>query len=242
MPAPVIDPTTSILDYLQHQYWTFRPFAANTPTSWTIDPMAPDGMTFDPTTGAISGAATVAGVYVFAIRAHNADGASAPLVIAAGIEAAASDPRSLAVDMRIDLTTRSVELATGVMGGEFLHAVKRRDDLIYNVSFTKNGVVAAVPLDKLSWSLKRTPDGEVLAASDDWKQLTAGQSPTYAVHANLGGSGLAGELEDTDERKFIGYAEFEWLQTNPAPGIGPNPLRGSSQSFRVLVVDDHMQA
>ena len=250
MPTPVINPTTSVLDYRQHEYWTFRPFATNEPDHWRIDPMAPPGMVFDPNTGGITGACLVPGVYVFAVRATKTVGdaieVSDPLVLTVGIEASAGDPSSLAVDVIVDLVTRNVMLsgvAASLTNNLTQHAVKRGDDLIYNVSFQK-GLVAAgpVPLELLSWSLKKSPDGDVLATSDEWKQLTFGTVTTYSVHAKLDGAALADELEASTDQQFLGYGEFEWLQTNPDPNIGPNPLRGSSQALRVLVAKDQFQA
>ena len=250
MPAPVINSTTSILDYLQHQTWTFRPFASNSPTSWTIDPMAPFGMAFDPMTGAITGACSIAGVYVFALRAHNAEGTSAPLIVTAGIEAAAANPRSLAIEVDIDIVSRSARLFYGQSGtaDSYQHAVKARDNLIYHVRFFKGTTRMEVPMNKLSWSLKRSPDGDILAVSDGWQQVGFGSDATYAVHCALTSPALISELEDSEAtttpqpQSFIGSGEFEWLQANPPPALGPNPLRGSSQPMPILVVNDHMQA
>ena len=243
MPAPVINPTTSVLDYRQHEYWTFRPFATGEPDNWSIDPMAPPGMVFDTATGSITGACLVAGIYVFAVRASKTVGdaiaISDPLVLTVGIEASASDPRSLAVDVRIDLLFREVTL-WGSVATQI--PVKRGDDLIFNVRFVKGGVVTGIPLEKLSWSLKKTPDGDVLAASDEWKQLTFGAEATYAIHAKLDSAALSDELEASENQQFLGYGEFEWLQTNPDPNIGPDPLRGSSQSHRVLAVKDQFES
>lgn len=248
MPAPVINPTTSILDYLQHQYWTFRPFASNAPTSWSIDPMAPEGMGFDPATGAITGACTVAGVYVFALRAHNADGASDPMVLTVGIESAAANPRSLAVEVDIDIVTRIARVAGVDNTAPYQHAVKANDDLIYHVRFFKGSTRMEVPMNQLAWSLKSAPDGDVLAVSGQWEQVGYGTDATYAVHCSLTDPGLISELEDiaatstNPAQQFVGLGEFEWLQTNPSPAIGPDPLRGSSQAMRILVVNDHRQS
>ena len=240
MPAPVINPTTSILDYRQHEYWTFRPFATGEPDSWSIDPMAPPGMVFDPATGSITGACLVAGIYVFAVRAVETVGdaieVSDPLVLTVGIEASASDPRSLAIDVIVDVLYRDVISSPPQI------PVKRGDDLIFNVSFHKSRTPTSIPLEKLSWSLKKTPDGDVLAASDEWKQLTFGATATYALHAKLDSAALADELEASENQQFLGYGEFEWLQTNPDPNIGPNPLRGSSQAHRVLAVKDQFES
>jgi len=235
MPAPVINQTTSVLDYQQHQPWSYQPFATNSPTGWSIDPIAPPGMAFDSVNGTLSGTCTVAGIYVFAIRASNADGSSDPLVLTVGIEAAARNQRSLAVEVDIDIVTRAVTAGSN-------HTVKFNDDLIYHVRFLNGGQRVEMPLLHLAWSLKRTPDGDVLAVSDEWQQVGFGADATYAVHVLLNNPSLLSELEDTEARLFAGTGEFEWLQSNPPPAIGPDVLRGSSQAMPVTVVADHRQA
>lgn len=248
MPAPVINTTTSILDYLQHQVWSYQPFATNKPTSWSIDPIAPPGMAFDPATGTISGACSVAGVYVFAITATNALGDSSPLVVTVGIEAAPQDPRSLAVEVNVDLVSRVAVVAGLSAAAAYQHAVKNRDDLIYHVRFFKGATRVDPPLTKVSWSLKRNPDGDVLAASGAWLKVGFGSEAAWAVHGSLTQAALLSELLDIEEtektpaQQFVGTIEFEWLQANGATGaIGPDPLRGSSQPMNVLVVNDQQQ-
>ena len=68
MPTPVINPTQSVLGYLQHQKFEFQPYATGSPTWWTSSAL-PDGISIDPETGLISGAAKWPGVYVFSVQA-----------------------------------------------------------------------------------------------------------------------------------------------------------------------------
>lgn len=67
-PTPVVNPLQSVLGYLQHQKFEFQPYATNNPTWWTCSAL-PQGISMDPTTGLISGAATWPGVYVFSVQA-----------------------------------------------------------------------------------------------------------------------------------------------------------------------------
>ena len=68
MSVPVINPTQSVLGYLQHQRFEFQPFATNSPTWWLASAL-PEGVSLDPETGLISGAANWPGVYVFSLQA-----------------------------------------------------------------------------------------------------------------------------------------------------------------------------
>ncbi len=247
MPAPVIEPTSSILDFEQHQPWSFQPFATNAPTSWSIDPIAPAGMSFDPVRGTLAGACTSAGVYVFGLRAINGDGTSAPLVLTVGIEpATASSPRNSAVEVDIDLITRQAKVVGAAGTANYLHAVKFRDDLIYHVRFKKGDVVMANEITELAFAFKTEPQGRVLASSDEWEQVVFGSSPVYAVHSLLSASALRNALREADKvddmppESLVVTCEFEWLQANAA-GVGPNPLRGSSQGMPVLAVNDFAQ-
>jgi len=71
MSAPIINPNQSVLGYLQHQRFSFQPYASGSPTWWTSS-VLPDGITLNPYTGLISGAARWPGVYVFSLQASNA--------------------------------------------------------------------------------------------------------------------------------------------------------------------------
>lgn len=69
----------------------------------------PEGMTVDPDTGLISGAATVAGVFVCTAIATNIDGDSDPVSFAIGIEPVqASALTSAAIDLWFDVGSRAV--------------------------------------------------------------------------------------------------------------------------------------
>lgn len=248
MPVPIVSSTTSVLDYEQHQAWSFQPFATNSPTSWSLDEAPPPGITFSTQTGALSGACSVAGIYVLGIRAHNAEGASTPLEVTVGIEAAPSDQRSLAVEVDIDIVTRGASVPGTTTDAAYQHAVKNNDDLIYHIRFIKAGQRINPPITKLAWSCKRDPDGDVLCVGETWQQVGFGQDATYAIHVRLDNPALLSELEGivagtnppTPAQQFIGLGEFEWFQNNS--GVGPSTLRGSSQPMKVLFVADHRQA
>lgn len=253
---PVINPTTSIPDYEQHESWTYQPFATGKPTLWRVEEMAPPGMAFNPVTGALSGACHTAGIYVLALYAGNEDGESEPLVLTVGIYASPQDPRSLHVDVDIDLVFRTVTVAGVSAAADYQHAVKAGDDLIYTVRFFKAARRVDPAILKLAWTLKTDPDETTLAASDAWAKTGYGDNAAWSVHGKLDDAILRGELSDTDVattttavklnppplQQFLAHVEFEWLQSNNGPGaVGPDPLRGSSQPMRVLLVNDQAE-
>jgi hypothetical protein len=203
-------------------------------------------MSFDTQNGTILGTCIVAGIYVFGIRAHNADGASDPMVVTVGIEIAAQNRTSLAVEVDIDLVSRIANVGGVAVDAAYQHAVKNNDDLIYNVRFTKGGIRVEPPITKLAWSCKRDPDGDVLCYGETWAKIGFGDDATWALHVSLENPALLSELEGVNAtgtsmaQQFVGFGEFEWFQSND--GIGPTPLRGSSQAMKVLFVADYRQA
>ena len=70
MAVPVINPIQSVLGYLQHQKFEFQPYATGNPVWWTSS-ILPEGISIDPETGLISGAAKWPGVYVFSVQASS---------------------------------------------------------------------------------------------------------------------------------------------------------------------------
>ena len=70
MSTPVINPIQSVLGYLQHQKFEFQPYATGNPVWWTSS-ILPEGISMDPETGLVSGAANWPGVYVFSVQASS---------------------------------------------------------------------------------------------------------------------------------------------------------------------------
>lgn len=73
MPAPVIEPRTSLQVAKEDESFIFQLAAFNTPTSWTALYLPP-GLSINASTGLISGTPTTPGLYQTAIRANNDDG------------------------------------------------------------------------------------------------------------------------------------------------------------------------
>lgn len=228
MAIPVIESTTSVLGYLQHQQWAYQMYARNVPTGWVSSPL-PAGVTLNGATGLISGAATVAGVYNVAVRASNGDGTSEALILTIGIEAANADPNVNVVDVEVDLVTRAVRVPEGLV-------VKRGDGVVLRVSFVKSGVVNALTLTDLKVVLKEYEGDGVLLEGTDF----SGEDGVYLLYVSMTGDALAGVLADNEtdkEAAITALWELQWLAENPLD-VGPEEIVGSSQTFEVKVIRD----
>lgn len=262
MAKPVIFKNQSVPGFLQWQAFELQFAATGNPTAWHCTRLAP-GLFFDDETGTILGAATLPGVYSFALVAENADGASDPELFTMGIEASGFVQPANVLDLTIDVTTRRVSVAAivadaGTAGAsanakvddddklEPLFWAKAGDDLVMSVRFTKGGVQFDPKLTGLKFALKEfEPEGEVAAtyfAGGDWVKSGAGDQTTYLIICRLTAPELVAALTNYEEDKgtrFLALGEFEWLGQNTLnPQIGPANLRGSSRTFGVMLPRD----
>ena len=253
---PTVETTQSVLGYRQWQTFAFQPYATNDPTFWIASPL-PAGLAFSTATGRISGAARVAGVYVFALRAGNADGTSDPVVFTLGIEPSANVRPSGVVEIYIDLLTRLVSLDRQQFGdagstdtGPLLWA-KRGDDLVFHIMFLQGGVGADLDLVTLKFALKAIEPEQVLCEGTQFHKIGEGESAAYRLHLKLAGPALDAVLADSEaegdvdaplaERLtlFNALGEFEWVENNPYdPAVGTAHLRSTSRTFLVQVARD----
>jgi hypothetical protein len=247
MAAPVIDTTQSVLGYLQWQTFAFQPYATNSPTFWNSSPLPP-GLTLHVPTGRISGAATVPGVFVVALRAGNADGVSDPVIFTFGIEPSSNVQPSGVLEIYIDLLTRLVSLnsqnfgdASGKDKGP-LFWTKRGDDLVFHITFLKGGVVADLDLAALKFALKELEPENLLVTAHDWRKVGEGEQTGYRLHVKLDSPELDSALTNYEEDAgtlFNALGEFEWLELNPYnPQVGPPFLRTTTRTFLVEVARD----
>lgn len=252
MAAPVINSRQSVLEYLQWQNFEFQPYATNNPTFWTCTPLPP-GMVFYPSTGLISGASTVPGVYDFALTAVNADGASTPVTFCMGIEATSALPPVDAVDLTVDLGTGEVTTPYAATRKVFrgfgegkkevtpLFWFKYGDSRLLHIRYTKGGIVWDGELETLKLSLKNIQEESVLAAASSFVRGDRGINTFYRMAATITGTALKGEIEgvDDDGSGIAALCELEWTWENSLlPLVGPSTLRTTSLNFLVGVAPD----
>ncbi len=253
---PVISTAQSVIGFLQWQAFEFQPTATNFPALWYCSALAP-GLWFDPTTGAIFGAATVPGVYVWTMHAENALGVSEGQTFTMGIEASGFVLPANVLDLSIEVTTRRVSVA-GILtdagsgstsqnanGDEKLAAlfwVKTGDDLFINLRFTKGGVQFDPALTALKFALKEIEPETTLIEGGEFVKVGTGATASFRMYLHMDAEEIRaalGNYEEDQGTQFVALGEFEWKQENTLePQVGPDELVGSSRTFGVMLVRD----
>ncbi|MEO7933197.1 MAG: hypothetical protein ABIT76_08580 [Chthoniobacterales bacterium] len=320
MPAPTIDPTTSVLGYKQWEYWQYQPYATDSSflpvVLWEAKGL-PDGMTIDaPTlyiattgaastdiitatgsafangdkvyftaltggaglavntryyvvnvsgatfklaltsggtaidfttditaatiskvsTGLISGAATVPGVFVVELKATNAEG-TGRLIVPIGITPQAGS-NSFYPDVEIDVVTREV-LWPGCV-------IKLHDALILRVAFKNSGSYIDMDLTGLRMVLKQEETESILVKGNTFAKVGAGTAARYLLYIPASDAAFAAALADSEDNipldaasglsttGFPALAEISWTVNN-ASGISGSPttLNQSSKTFLI---------
>lgn len=270
MSAPVINTTTSVLGYKQWEAWEYQPYATNTPTSWAC-PNLPAGLSINTTTGLISGAASVAGVFVCGLTATNGDGTSTPLVLTIGIEAANAALTSSGYEVKIDVQTREIvflaasggtqqtvertvvagDSTTKTTGSETVGAdapalfAKENDSLLLWATFTKNGQALDLDIQSLAIAIKEYEPETRLVLGNTWKKYGTGTGAYYGLYADITGTLLAAALanyEADEGTVFDGLAEIEWQEANPDTAtFGPANFRFTTRDFKLRIARDMAQ-
>ena len=208
MSVPVISTTTSILGYNQYESWQYQPYATNTPTSWGC-PNLPDGMSIDSTTGLISGAATVSGVFECGLTATNGDGTSVALVLTIGIAAAAATSAILTnsgYQITIDVGTKAVTVgsvstsASAAAAGLTLASdpgtsptlrsnpilyARRNDSLLFWINFVKNGVPLNLTIATLKIAIKEFEGSARIVLGHTFYQVGSGVGSYFGLYCDL---------------------------------------------------------
>lgn len=242
---PAVSAIQSVLYYAQWQTWAFQPFATNSPSGWSASPLPP-GLSLDGATGLLSGAATMPGVYVFALTAANAAGASEQLVFTAGIAPVSWAAPTDALDVTLDLTTGLVTIngLTSTGGGTLdtepvLAWVKSGDAKLLHIRPVKNGVVMDIAFLTLALAAKSVEPESAIITSSAFGRVGTGAATYYRMAVTLSGAALAAELanaEDDAGTKLTCLFELAWSWTNNlTPACGLVTVVGSSQSFALGV-------
>ena len=256
MALPVITSTTSILQYRQFQDWVYIPTADNDPTSWNCGPLAP-GLTFDPATGTISGAALKPGVYNTALTATNSDGTSAalkfPICIAASSGEASIDSIDLNWDAESGLVTcpalaagAALTLANGALAPiQPIASIKPGDVRMFHVVPSKAGTILPVVFTALALNLKEFDGDGIIATSVAFVQVGSGDNNLFRLVLDLSVAATLNRLlsacDDfyTDKgSNWVALAELTASYANdlsPTMDGAPGTLVTTSQDFGLLI-------
>ena len=243
MAIPVISNTTSVLGFRKKQEFAYQPYASNTPTSWAATGL-PTGVTINTTTGLISGAATIPGVYVVSLTASNATGPSTPHQIAIGIEDGPLND-SIGIEINVDVRTGYVA-ASGQSQPDPDKAVlfaKRGDVLFLDVGFWRDDVLQDLPTADLKFQMREF-DGETILVTSNGliEDIGTSDAPRYRIAVDFSGpelDGVLGGYESDLRTGFLAIAELQWILMHGSPALPTSETATrSSQTFRVYAQRD----
>lgn len=243
MAIPVISNTTSVLGYRRKQTFAYQPYASDMPTSWAATGL-PAGVGISSSTGLITGAAEVAGVYVISLTATNATGTSLPHLIAMGIEDTGVND-SIGVELNVDTRTGYVA-ASGQSQPDSDMAIlfaKRGDVLFLDVGFWKDDALQDLPITDLRFQMREF-DGETVLVSSSGliEDIGTSDAPRYRIAVGFTGTQLdavLGGYEGDFRTGFSAIAELQWIIMHASPALpSPETAIRSSQTFRVFVQRD----
>ena len=243
MAIPVISNTTSVLGFRKKQEFAYQPYASNTPTSWAATGL-PTGVTINTTTGLISGAATIPGVYVVSLTASNATGPSTPHQIAIGIEDGPLND-SIGIEINVDVRTGYVA-ASGQSTPDPDKAVlfaKRGDVLFLDVGFWRDDVLQDLPIADLKFQMREFDGETILVVSNGLiEDIGTSDAPRYRIAVDFSGTeldGVLGGYESDLRTGFLAIAELQWILMHGSPALPTaETATRSSQTFRVYVQRD----
>ena len=238
MAIPVINPATSILSYKQWHDFEVQPWATNEPDEWGINGYLPEGVNFDEATGKITGPGSKDSIVNFELKAHNADGWSAPLPVTMRITPSAAPLASTGYEIIIDATTREAKL----IGGEIIY-VAAGDDLLLFLKFQKGDNVIAPSITQLTISFRELALETTIIESSKWKQFGTGTGAFFVLHAKFAKEKLVAALSnwDTDKgQRFTGTAQIEWIESYEPAGWedAPPELRMTTRQIPILIEAD----
>jgi hypothetical protein len=257
MAVPTISPITSILGFRQYDYWEYQMAATNSPTSWTITGL-PAGMSYNATTGRISGVALVEGVFDAKAVATNGDGASAELIFPIGIEFVAYAPNSA---INLVQNTLTGEVALLGSGGSTSATVSQKDGSplpLFNAKLGDNvllfvrfwnGNYLDLELTNLRFALKEfDTNPRLILSNDGFVKRGVGPQTYYIIHVSFAASKLKSALSSYEDERgtfFAALCEIERTETNPVaseftPAL-PETLVASSNTFLVEATRDIAQ-
>lgn len=254
MPAPVISNTQGTLTFAVGQNFIFQLSASNSPTSWELSSgqTLPPGSAFSPSTGTLSGAISVAGVWGLTFTATNSSGVSSPLTFTIG-----------AFDVGIfrEITKKTL-IHTGtwavtfddpaaelkIPGGATLPAtvgqVRYGDDVVFRLVFT-DGVAEYAPRLVTARLCLKGADSEPpflvtndIAFKKSVDYLAGGFVTTYYITANISSPALLPFLNDNEDDSGTHanvLAEFDLHLERPTNANGPSVTRQTTRPFLLRV-------
>ncbi len=240
MPAPIIDPTTSVLGYRVGTRWNYQPATTNAPapTSWACTGL-PAGISFGTATGLISGAATEEGVFLARLTATNGDGTSSPFILTIGIFEKLWREFG-AHPLNVDLRSQRVYphgVPTWEPGDPVMFA-KSGDKVVVDVGWTADGGETTIPMQPhlLRVGIKESDlRAPLWISTGTYETMQSDTNTRYRIVLDFTGPKVARMLRDyeSDTNTYADVlAEIELVQLIEVAGE-VTTLRKTSQHFRI---------
>jgi len=224
MPAPVIEPRTSLQVAKKGEAFTFQLAAFNVPATWT-GLYLPPGLTIN-NQGLITGTPTTPGLYQVAIRANNADGLDQIFVLITVLaeeidEEHMGEWNDLVLDF--DLTTRQLAIhgkGAAVDGdGAGLFPMAEGDAMNLLVGFYRDGVLRDVNPNGEHISVKLAlkefePERLLTLEGGSPEKVVVGDSVRYRINAYLDPKAWLAVLSNYEEdegTRMLALSEIELM-------------------------------
>ena len=255
MPAPIIDPTTSLLAMERGKYYRFQPSVAigsDAATSWSVRGTLPTGITLNTSTGAISGTPdreSEGSLWVVQLIATNASGSSTPVRIIFGVEYAVVEPDG-ALHAVIDLDTNAI-----CFRGQDQETPDHRqivhvcagDAFPLTVTYARRKTVIDLPVTEIRVTVREedTESGISIVPSGDEVPVKEGDGDTarYTIWLTLTDAMISNLIQDREKPQGSAVNLLAQIQTKHLVDMGeeePRPATRSSLSFWLVAHRDYV--
>ena len=253
MPAPIINPTTSLNVFRKGEYFDVLLTATNSPTSWSCivrdaggasSALAAIGLSLNPSTGLLQGAFKESGFYNLLFTASNTDGSSTLAVpvgirdLGFGLDASIG----LQVDVETGVVTRQLasNTTTSATAAQPILWGKHGCQMLLDIGFYKGGVLLDdLVMGMVMVGLKEMEPERLLDLSSGQFFVNAG---VYRVLLDLDVGSLAsvlGDYEDDQETLFNAIAEVRYEHYEAVAAGRPRQLiRSRSRNFSFQIERD----
>ena len=253
MPAPIINPTTSLNVFRKGEYFDVLLSATNSPTSWSCivndadgasSSLAVIGLSLNATTGLLQGAFKESGFYNLLFTASNAEGSSRLAVpvgireLGFGLDASIG----LQVNVETGMVTRQVVTNNNTAAGVAQPVLwgKHGCQMLLDIGFYKGGVLLDdLVMGTVMVGLKEVEPERLLDLSSGQFFVNDG---VYRVLLDLDVGSLAsvlGDYEDDRETLFNAIAEVRYEHYEAVAAGRPRQLiRSRSRNFTFQIERD----
>lgn len=224
MPAPVLDPRTSLQVAIVGEDFLLQLEAFNDPDTWEALSL-PAGLTLDAEAGEISGVATTKGFYQTLVRATNESGSDEMMVLFSVIGNPEDDQIGEWSDLPLDfdLIERTVTIPGVTRAeGEPLFKIGRGDKTFLLVGFMKSGGLRDVQPDGETVSLKlamKEFEPEIILTQGGGAPVKVGSGRTarfrIPIWLDPAAWAVLSDYEGDDETMVISRSELELVVGTP---------------------------